>query len=215
MADVVVFGAGDAAQLMAFYFERFSEHRIVGFTVDADRLEAKTFEGRPLVAWEELERHFPPDGVRLFAPIGYAKLNEVRKRRFEDGRARGYRFISFIHPQASYYGTPVGENCMILEASYVHPFSEIGDDVMFWGGVVGHHTRIGDHCFLTRAIVMANSSLGSRCFVSFSDVLDRVTVGEACVIARRAYVTEDLPPHAVVIGPPSVKLKIPSNRLRL
>ena len=215
MADVVVFGAGDSAQLTKFYFERFSEHRVVGFAVDADRLDAATFEGLPLVAWEDLERRFPPDAVRLFAPIGYAKLNAVRKERFEDGRARGYRFVSFIDPHASYYGTPVGENCMILEASYVHPFSEIGDDVMFWGGVVAHHARVGDHCFLTRAIVMASSSLGERTFISFSDVLDHVTIGEACVVARRAYVTEDLPAHSVVIGPPSVRLKIPSNRLRL
>lgn len=215
MADIVVFGAGDSAQLSKFYLERFSDHRVVGFAVDADRLSASTFEGLPLVAWEELERRFPPDAVRLFAPIGYAKLNQVRKRRFEGGKARGYGFISFIHPHASYYGTPVGENCMILEASYVHPFSEIGDNVMLWGGVVAHHVRIGDHCFLTRAMILAHSSLGSRCFVSFSDVVDRVTVGEACVIARRAYVTEDLPANSVVVGAPSRRLKVPSHRLRL
>ncbi len=215
MADVVVFGAGDAAQLAKFYFERFGEHRVVGFTVDADRVQAASYEGLPVVAWEDLEERFPPEAVRLFAPIGYAKLNAVRKARFNDGRARGYRFATFIHPNASYYGTPVGENCMILEPSYINPFSEIGDNVMFWGGVIGHHVRVADHCFLTRAIVMAHASLGERCFVSFSDVLDHVTIGEACVIARRAYVTEDLPSNCVVVGPPSVRLKIPSGRLRL
>ena len=62
---------------------------------------------------------------------------------------------------------------------------------------------------------MAHASLGERCFISFSDVLDHVTIGEACVVARRAYVTEDLPPNSVVVGAPSVRLKIPSNRLRL
>jgi acetyltransferase-like isoleucine patch superfamily enzyme len=214
MADIVIFGAGDAAQLMKFYLEWCGEHRVVGFTVDADRLGAKTFEKLPLVAWEDLEKHFPPAAVQLFAPISYAKLNTVRQQRFLDGRARGYRFISFIHPKATYYGTPVGENCLILEASYIHPFSEIGDNVMVWGGVVSHHTRIADHCFLTSAIVMANTTLGPRCFVSFSDVIDGVTIGEACVIARRAYVTTSLPPNTVVIGPPSVTLKIPSHRLR-
>ena len=161
-----------------------------------------------------LETHFPPSKVQLFAPISYAKLNTVRRDRFLDGRSRGYRFITFIHPKATYYGTPVGENCLVLEASYIHPYSEIGDNVMIWGGVVGHHARIADHCFLTSAIVMARTSLGPRCFVSFSEVIDGVSIGEACVIARGAYVTHGLPPNTVVVGAASTVLKLPSHRLR-
>ncbi len=214
MADVVIFGAGSTAQLMKFYLEWSGQHRVVGFTVDADRLTANTFEDCPLVAWEDLEKDFPPDRVRLFAPISYVKLNTVRQQRFENGRARGYRFISFIHPTASYYGTPVGENCLILESTYIHPFTEIGDNVMIWGAVVGHHSRIGDHCFLTSAIFMGNTTLGPRCFVSSSDVIDGVSIGEACVIARRAYITRNLPPNTVVVGSPSITLKAPSHRLR-
>lgn len=214
MADVVIFGAGDTAQLMAFYFKQVGEHRIVGFTVDADRFQATSFEGRPVVPWEELERHFSPSEVRLFAPISYAKLNTVRRERFFEGRSRGYRFISFIHPSVSYYGTPVGENCLIFQGTYVMPYSQIGDNVMIWGGGVGHHSRIGDHCFLTQAHVSANTSLGPRCFISFSDVIDGVTIGEACVVARGAFVTRSLPAGTVVVGAPSEVSKVPSHRLR-
>lgn len=214
MADVVIFGAGNAAELLTFHLRRIGEHNVVGYTVDADRLDADTFEGRPLVPWENLEAQFPPSQVQLFAPIGYAKLNTIRQQRFSDGRSRGYRFITFIHPNASYYGTPIGENCLVLEGTYIQPFSEIGDNVMIWGAKIGHHTRIADHCFLTSAVVMANSSLAARCFVSFSAVADGLSIGEACVIARRAYVTQSLPANTVVVGPQSRRLKVPSNRLR-
>jgi len=214
MTDVVVFGTGDAAQLMKFYFEWAGEHRVVGFTVDADRLNMERFENCPVVPWEDLERHFPPDRVQLFAPISSAKLNTVRQKRFLDGRSRGYRFVRFVHPRASYYGTPVGENSLVLEASYIHPFSTIGDNVMLWGGVVGHHARIEDHCFLTSAIVMAKTTLGQRCFVSSSEIINGVSIGEACVIARNAFVTRSLPANTVVVGAASEVLKVPSHRLR-
>ena len=38
---------------------------IVGFTVDAAYGQTDQFAGRPLVEWEELERHFPPERVKL------------------------------------------------------------------------------------------------------------------------------------------------------
>lgn len=49
MADVVIFGAGRAAQAMKFYLEWAGEHRVVGFTVDSDWLNATTFESCPVV----------------------------------------------------------------------------------------------------------------------------------------------------------------------
>jgi len=214
MADVVIFGTGNAAQLMKFYFDWTGEHRVVGFTVDANRLTEERFEDRPVFPWEDLERHFPPANVQLFAPIGSAKLNTVRQERFLEGRLRGYRYVSFIHPNVSYYGTPIGENCLVLEPCYIHPFSRIGDNVMCWGGVIGHHARIEDHCFLTSAIVMANTTLGERSFVSFSEIINGVSIGEACVIARGAFVSTSLPANTVVVGAPSQRLKIPSYRLR-
>src|SRR5579863_5911011 len=158
MADIVIFGAGDTASVVAFYLDRIGEHRVVGFTADGERLVDKTFAGRPLVAWEDLEKTFPPTSVQLFAPMSYAKLNTVRKERFLEGRARGYRFITFIHPDARFYGARIGENCLVTETSFIQPFAEIGDDVMLWQGYVAHHAHVGDHSFITVGMVMAHTT---------------------------------------------------------
>ena len=86
-------------------------------------------------------------------------------------RAATSSSVSFI--RTCYDGTPVGENCMILETSYIHPFSQIGDDVMFWGRVVVNHARVGNHCFLTRAIVIMHpwASAALSVFPTFSTTL--------------------------------------------
>jgi saccharopine dehydrogenase-like NADP-dependent oxidoreductase len=52
MKDLVIFGAGDIAQVAAFYFESDSARRVVAFVVDAAYRKAESFEGRPLVALE-------------------------------------------------------------------------------------------------------------------------------------------------------------------
>ena len=52
-----------------------SPHEVTGFTVDAEYLSAESFKGLPVVAFEEVDKHFPPDQFRLFIPIGFAEMN--------------------------------------------------------------------------------------------------------------------------------------------
>ena len=59
MADVVIFGASMTAQLAYTYLKQDSNHRVVGFTVDAAYATAAHFDGLPLVPWERIEEAFP------------------------------------------------------------------------------------------------------------------------------------------------------------
>src|SRR5260370_28700122 len=98
MSDIVLFGAGPIADVARVYIGTQGPHRIVGFTVDGKFKQADSFAGRPLVAWEELETHFPPDSVELLGPLSFRQLNEFRRDRYHEGKKRNYRFASFIHP---------------------------------------------------------------------------------------------------------------------
>lgn len=216
MTDLVIFGTGKAAQAMKFYFEWAGTHRVVAFTVDEAFLSTDSFEDRPVVAWERLERFFPPKNFQLFAPIGYTRLNRLRQERFLEGRSRGYRFATFIHPAATCYGTPAGENSQILEGSFVQPYTRIGENVMSWGHCAfGHHSLVGDHCFITTSVLHGGTTIGARSFLSMSTIAAGVTIGEDCVIARGANVVQDVPANSIVLGAPNVVSKVPSGRLRL
>jgi len=217
MAKVVVFGAGQIAQVARFYLDRDSDHDVVGFSVDQNRLQSNEFDGLPVVAWEELAERFPPDDFRLFIPIGYGKVNLARKERFLAAKARGYSLVSFIHSRAYYYGTAVGENAFVLEANVIQPYSTIGDNVTLWSGNhIGHHSRIGDHCFIaSHVVVSGNVTIGERCFLGVnSTVRDNVTLGAACVIGAGAIVSADLGDESVVTAAESNLSRVPSSRLR-
>lgn len=232
MADVVLFGTGQIAEVARAYLDWEGSHRIAAHTVhrdylagdylagdylDGDDLTGGTKNGLPVVAWEDLEARYPPGQVRLFAPIGYGRVNAARKAVFEEGLARGYDFVSFIHPAAHYYGTPVGRNVFVMEANVIQPHVTIGDNCILWSGNhIGHHTAIGDHCFLASHVVVSGSvTVGERCFLGVNaTVRDNVTLGPECVVGAGALVTRDLPARAVVPGPKSEVARITSDRLR-
>ena len=217
MADIVVFGAGQIAEVAKVYLDAHSSDRIVGFTVDADYRKSDTFQGLPLVAWEELERHFPPGAVKVLGPLSYRRLNEFRRDRHLEGKARGYDFASFIHPDSHVYASEIGENCFILEANVIQPFVRIGAGVMMWSGNhIGHHSVIGDYCFLSTHVGLGSGvRLGERCFLSGKVGVDSgIEIGAGCFLGGGAVIKKKLPPESVVPGPSDAVAPYPSSRIK-
>lgn len=217
MTDIVLFGAGQIADVARVYIDAHGPDRIVAFTVDDAFRTGDTFAGRPQVSWEDLERTFPPDRVKLLGPLSFRKLNAFRKTRFEEGKARGYGFASFVHPSCHVYTDRIGENCFILDNNTLQPFVEIGDNVILWSNNhIGHHSRIGAHCFLSSHIgISSNVSLGEECFLAGKASVDYGrTVGARSYLGPAAVVLADLPPDSVVQGVASPVARYSSQRLK-
>lgn len=217
MADIVIFGAGQIAQVAKVYIDTHGPDRVVGFTVDQEYLKSDTFDGLPVVAWEQLETRFPPDQVRLLGPISYRRLNDFRRDRHLEGKQRGYSFASFIHPATHIYTTDIGENCFILEGNVIQPFARIGHGVILWSGNhIGHHSIIGDFCFIASHVGIGSGvSLGERCFLGGQVGIETsVQIGAGCFLGSGARVNRNLGPESVVYGRPDPVENYPSSRLK-
>ncbi|MBZ9993445.1 acetyltransferase [Mesorhizobium sp. BH1-1-4] len=217
MADVVIFGAGQLAEVAKAYFDKFSEDRVVGFTVDKGFLTQTEFKNLPVVAWEGLEERFPPGTVKLIGPLSYQRLNEFRRDRHREGRARGYDFARFIHPSAHNMAEMVGDNCFILENCTLQPFVRLGEGVIIWSNShVGHHTTVDDFCFLSSQVGLASGvHIGTCCFIGGQVGVDNgITVGSGTYIESRAMIRRDLPPNSVVRHPFDLPKPYSSDRLK-
>lgn len=219
MADVVIFGAGMSAQVAHTFLKRDSDHRVVGFTVDAAYAASDRFEELPLVPWERLEQVFPTGKVELLGPFSHRRLNEFRRDRYLEGKARGYRFASFIHPSCIVYATEIGEHCFMLPGTIIEPHVTIGNNVIIWGNsYVSHHCVLGDHCFLSgRAGIGAATRIGERCFFgAMVGTLPGLTIGEGSFIsAGAAFLTKNIPPGSIVRRADKVDISpVPAARLR-
>jgi len=195
VADVVVFGVGQWAELAHFYLTTDSPHDVVGFTVDRSFLSASSFKELPVVPYEEVEQHFAPGATKMFIPISFKKMNHVRAARYDNARERGYELISYVSSRATVFpGFVCGDNCFILEDNTIQPFVTIGNDVVMWSGNhIGHHTRIGDHVTITSHVVISGCcTVEPFCFFGVNATIrDETVVARETLVGMNASIVRD------------------------
>jgi sugar O-acyltransferase (sialic acid O-acetyltransferase NeuD family) len=215
---IVIFGAGEIAELADFYFTHDSEFEVAAFTVDEGYLKEPTFCDREVVAFEQVTESYPPARYGLFVAVSYAKLNAVRAEKVAAGRARGYKLVSYLSSRATVFpGFELKENCFILEDNTIQPFARVGGNVTLWSGNhIGHHSIIEDDVFVASHVVVSGGvRIGQGSFVGVNVTLrDHVTVGQKCVLGAGALVLEDQPDFSVVAPRGTERAKVPSTRLR-
>jgi sugar O-acyltransferase (sialic acid O-acetyltransferase NeuD family) len=218
VAKVVVFGSMDLASLAHFYLRTDSPYEVVAFSVTRDYMpDAPTFEGLPVVAFEDVEAAYPPDTHRFFAPMTHRGMNRVREDIYQRAKAKGYELISYISSMATvFHPDAIGDNCFILEDNTVQPFVRIGDNVVVWSGNhIGHHSVIGDHVFFASQVVVSGNCVIERySFFGVNSALrEGIRIAEGTLVAMSASVTRDTEPWGVYRGVPAKKGPTASNEL--
>lgn len=216
--EIVIFGAGEIAELADFYFTRDSDFAVAGFTVDEAYLDASEFRDRPVVPFERVTQVFPPDRYGLFVAISYSKINDLRAAKVAAAKSQGYSLVSYVSSRATVFpGLEVKDNCFILEDNTIQPFARIGANVTLWSGNhIGHHSTIEDDVFIASHVVVSGGvRIGQGSFIGVNVTLrDHVTIGKKCVIGAGALVLEDQPDFSVVAPRGTERSPVPSTRLR-
>lgn len=215
---LIIFGAGDIAQLAHFYFSRDSDYSVAGFTVDAAFLQAKELCGLPVVPFEEVAARYSCDTYEMFIALSYTKLNEIRKDKYLAARSMGYRLASYVSSSATVLNdSAIGDNCFILEDNTIQPFVTIGNNVTLWSGNhIGHHSRIGSHSFIASHVVISGGvEIGESCFIGVNTTLrDHIKVGDRCVLGAGTLLLSDAEPEGVYAGRATERSKVPSSRIK-
>ncbi len=201
MKKLIVYGTGLVAEVAAFYFTRDTDYKVTAFTNAAEFITQDQFNGQPLVSFETLEKDYSPQEYDVFIALGYNKTNQIRQSRYFEAKKKGYTCATYISPRASYYGTPVGDNCFILEDNTIQPFVTIGNNVFLWSGNhIGHHSTIRDHCFISSHVVVSgNCDIGENCFLGVNATLrDNIKLDRFVVIGSGAIVMKDCPERTLV-----------------
>lgn len=195
MAQLVIFGAGEIAELAHFYFSRDSAHEVVAFTVDKEYREKDSFLGLPLLDFEEVQQRFPPDNYHLFVALSYAKMNKLRAQKYFMVKQAGYQLVSYVSSRCTFLTDhQVGDNCFILEDNTIQPFVKIGNNVTLWSGNhIGHESVIEDHCFIASHIVVSGHvHIKQYCFIGVNATLrNSITIAPETLIGAGAIIMKD------------------------
>jgi sugar O-acyltransferase (sialic acid O-acetyltransferase NeuD family) len=205
---VIIFGLNDFAELAHYYLTTDSNYEIIAFTVNKEYLTTDTFKELPVVAFEEIEQHYPPTEYLLFTPMVGVKMNTVRKKIYLEGKQKGYTFATYVSSKATVCHNKIGENCFILEDNTLQPFTKIGNNVIMWSGNhIGHHGIVEDHAFFTSHVVLSgHCHVKERVWIGVNATIrDGITIGEGSLIAMGSMITKSTDNNGFYIGSPAKK----------
>jgi sugar O-acyltransferase (sialic acid O-acetyltransferase NeuD family) len=216
MKHLVLFGTQAFAEIAHYYFSHDSGYSVSAFTVDAPYLKEATFKGLPVVAFEEVEKDFPPDECGMFVAVGIHGVNRLRAAKVAEAEAKGYQLASFVSSRADVApDLELRPNTMIMERAGIQPFVEIGRNTVIWSATrIGFHTRIGDHCWIVCPIFGESVSIGDYSFIGLNaTIAPHVSIGKGNVIGAGALILKDTQDFEVYRGHPSTPSQVPSNRM--
>jgi sugar O-acyltransferase (sialic acid O-acetyltransferase NeuD family) len=210
MAKIIIFGVLDTAELAHYYLTHDSEHEVAAFAINKEYLDQETFHGLPVVAFEDVENIFSPAEYSFFAPMTGRNMNRNREKIYNEAKAKGYSFISYISSKATIFDKKVvGENCFILEDNTIQPYTTIGNNVVMWSGNhIGHHGQIKDHVFFTSHVVMSGHCvIESYSFFGVnSTVRDYMHIEQGTLVGMASAITKDTEEWGIYIGNPAKKV---------
>lgn len=205
---IVLFGCGDLAQIGYEYFNTDSPYEVVGFTVDETYLTKDTLLGLPVVPFEEIETHFPPETHDIHICIVYKKMNRCRQDVCRRVKAKRYSLASYISSRA--FVSPsakIGEHAFIFENNMIQPYVTVGDNVILWSGNhVGHHSKIGNNVFISSHVVISgHCTIESNVFIGVnSTIANNITIGKESWITHGSIISHDVPNNSMVRSSPSI-----------
>jgi sugar O-acyltransferase (sialic acid O-acetyltransferase NeuD family) len=208
---LVIIGAGELARIAYEYFTYDSDYEVIGFSVESAFLVETSLYDKPIVPFEEINTHFPPNICHAFVAVPASQLNRVRTRLYQEVKAKGYTCANYISSHAFVWrNVEMGDNCFIFEDNTIQPFVKIGNNVILWSGNhIGHQTVIEDNCFLSSHVVVSGyCHIGDSCFLGVNSTInDHVTIPRDCVIASGALVSKSLQvPEKIYYGAPAKEM---------
>jgi sugar O-acyltransferase (sialic acid O-acetyltransferase NeuD family) len=201
---LVIFGAGDIAQLAWFYFTHDTDREVAAFTVDRDFVTGPDFMGLPLLSFEDVRERYPPEHYDMFIAISYAKRNAIREAKYNEAEAQGYSLASYVSSRLTVFpGTPIGKNCFLLEDNTIQPYVSIGNNVTLWSGNhIGHHSVIEDNCFITSQVVISGGvRVGRNCFIGVNTTIrDHVSLGDRTLVGAGSLILHSTEAGSVYVA---------------
>ena len=203
MRNLIIFGTGIVADCISYVFEssQDSDYMIAGYCVDDSFFSRTSFRDKPIIPYSALVESYKPKDFSICVALGYHKINELRKEKFEIFKSLGYSFASYA-PKKIREMMDIGENTVIFENVVVQPYAKVGDNCLVWGGaLLGHHSSVDNHCWISGgASIGGGAKILEKSFVGLdATITENVTVGEHSLIGAKTLVSKCTEPESVVI----------------
>jgi len=213
--NVVIYGNGPVARVLVSFARR--RMNIVAFTVDDHCIGAgeTSFCSLPLLPFSTVERYYLPAAHSMIIAVGFVDMNDLREQKYQEAKAKGYRFETYVHDSVCRHdGVVIEENCIVLDHVSIHVGCRIERGTFISGNVsIGHDCRIGHSNWINAGVAIAGGcTIGSRCFFGVNACVGQdVQIGEQNFVGANTLITRSTGEGEVYISESGVKFRLNSK----
>ena len=216
---VIIFGLEGFSELATYVLTYDSPFKVIGYTVDSAYLNEEKKNGLPIFSFETLETHFTPDEVNLLIPLGSTNINGLRKARYDQAKARGYSFVSYVSSRTTVWSNQaIGENTMIFDESLIEAYATIGNNCIVRSDVnIFHHAKVDNHCFIAGGVIIGSrTQINQLCFLGLGSIVtNKKVLAAKTFVGAGALVTKDTEENGLYIGSPARLQTKRANEVKL
>ena len=204
---IIIYGKGDFARLMLYYFTKDAKYRVSAFCVDnAYKKNESQFCDLPLVSIFDVQKLYPPTEYKVFVAVGYSQMRN-RVVMYDRIKLLGYQCVNYISPFANIDESVIlGQNNAIFPQVLIEPFVTIKDNNIIWSSaIICHNVEMHSHCFLAaQTLVGGFSKISNNCFIGFNATIsENICINNETLVGAKSLVKEDTNSYSKNIGIPS------------
>lgn len=203
---VIIFGDSLYSLFLYETLKREGCADVVAFTLNKEYIKKNEIYGVPVIPFESLDSSFNMSECEIALTIGYRKLNDNRKRIYNECKIRGYRLYTYVSKNAMCYSDDIGEGSIILPGSYIGPFVKVGKACCIHIDVwLSHDISVGDFTYIAGGtMVGGTATIGNSCFIGMScTIKNGVHMGDRTFLGANSYLSEDSLEGKAYVGSPA------------
>lgn len=206
MKPVILLGAGGHAKVLLEIL-RIQSIKIIGVT---DPIASSFTSEVDVLGSDEVICEYDPDNVFLVNGVGSVGDNSLRKKLFQKFKAKGYRYLTLIHPSAI-VATDVflSEGVQVMAGAIIQPGCSIKENtIVNTRASVDHDCLIGAHGHIAPGVTLSgNVTVGDDVHIGTgASVINNVRIGANSIVGAGAVVIRNVREGAKVMGVPATEV---------
>lgn len=215
---VIIFGVNMFSAVVLQSILKENKAEVLGFTLNREFLTFDSFEGYPVIPFEELDSKIDMMDVKIAVTIGYSNMNANRAAVYSKCKDKGYNIYTFISDDAYVMTNSIGEGSIILPKSYIGPYVAIGKCAIVWNQVcIPHHSIVGDFTHIASGTTVGGgANIGSYCFIGMnSSIKNGIDIGDKTFVGANSYMSESTDGGLGFYGSPAKNPKGVSSEIMM
>ena len=200
---IIIGNGGHASVLVEILIAQ--ERRIIGYT---DLKEEQFVDNMKYLGTDDvITKGYSSEKVELVLGLGTVNASVTRKNLFDYFKSRGFKFVSVIHPTATFSpSTKIGQGVQIMAGVILQANVRIGDNsIINTGSIIDHDCLIGKHAHIASGSTLSGGvQIGDGCHVGVgSSIIQSISIGNETTIGAGSVVVKDIGSGKTAYGVPA------------